>query len=35
MPGEVVPLKPAVQDAETKLKQRLLKWRNDIADKVI
>ena len=36
MPGEVVPLKVAAErDAETKLKERLLEWRNDIADKVI
>ena len=41
MAGEVVPLKPAEQKpsanakAETKLKERLLKWAEDIAGKVI
>ena len=34
MAGEVVPLKPKVDD-ETKRKQRLLEWRNSLAEKVL
>lgn len=36
MPGEVVPLRPSADaKAETKRKELLLKWRNDIAEKVL
>lgn len=35
MAGEIVPLMSAKADQETKEKERLLDWRNDIADKVI
>jgi hypothetical protein len=36
MASEVVPFKPSADaDKETKLKERLLKWRSDMADKVI
>ena len=34
MAGEVVPLKPKVDD-ETRRKQRLLEWRNSLAEKVL
>jgi len=32
--GKVLPFKPE-KDDETKRKERLLKWRNDIAEKVL
>ena len=36
MAGEVVPLKPSANaDKETKAKERLLRWRSELADKVI